>query len=211
MSRVSRHTGLLASLLVIAGCGTLANDTYRSIDDGQVQSAFAEGTTTTRPPIFKTPSTSAATVPTTTTTTTIPSETIVLYFVTTDNRLRAVKRQRPIGYSRDAIVSELRAGPTAAEGAGLRTLVPEATITKVDFAAVPPTVELTPLMLAAFVPAEQKVLIAGQIAATLTRLPGVGQVRFLVPGAEGEWLPPLPDGSTAERAVTATDYASLFS
>jgi spore germination protein GerM len=204
---LSRTTALLLSIAVVSGCGSLSNDTYRVIDGNQVEKAFAE-TTTTRAPIFKTTSTTSPPAPVTTTTTTIPSETVVLYFVTADNKLRAVKRQRPVGYSREAVVNDLRSGPGATEGAGLRTLVPEATITKVDFATVPPTVELTPLVLA--VPIDQRALIVGQIAATLTRLPGVGQVRFEVPSIDGEWKPPLPDGTEAGRAVTGNDYAPLF-
>jgi Sporulation and spore germination len=203
----SRSAAVLLALTIASGCSSLSNDTYSAIDDGQVQKAFAE-TTTTRAPIFKTTSTTTPPAPTTTTTTTIPTEAVVLYFVTADNKLRAVKRQRPLGYSREGIVNDLRTGPGAAEGAGLRTVVPEATITKVDFATVPPTVELTILVLAA--PIDQQALIAGQIAATLTRLPGVGQVRFVVPSLPGEWRPPLPDGTEAERAVTGSDYAPLF-
>jgi spore germination protein GerM len=206
---LSRATALVIGVAMASGCGSLSNDTYNAIDDSQVQKAFAE-TTTTRAPIFKTTSTTTPPAPTTTTSTTIPTESVVLYFVTTDNKLRAVKRPRPVGYSREGIVNDLRSGPGATEGAGLRTLVPEPTITKVDFSTVPPTVELTQLILLPDYTVEQKILIAGQIAATLTRLPGVGQVRFVVPGLEGEWKPPLPDGSEPDRYVTGSDYASLF-
>jgi hypothetical protein len=217
MMRRSLIPHCVTAVALLAGCGSLSNDRYRAIDDSQISPAFVENSTTTTTRAIFVPSSTAPTTlpPTTTTTTVVPTETVVLYFVTTDNKLKAAKRQRPVGYTADAVMADLRAAPLVTDGTGLRTIVGGDVIRNVDFTTVPPTVELNSVVLFLDVDPLDNALIAGQIAATLTRLPGVGQVRFVVVGmgpggAVGTWYPPLPDGTTAERDVTGRDYAPLF-
>jgi spore germination protein GerM len=201
---------LLAAVSIsvsLAACGT-ANDHYRPIDNADVRAAFLEtNTTTTAITIFASTSTTP-TVPKTTTTTTVPTESVIVYFVTDVGKLRGVKRVHPVGYNRDVVIADLRAAPVAADGPGLRTVVDGAVITSVDLAAVPPVVDLSPFVMLPDFTDELRVEVAGQIAATLTKLPNVWQVSFTVAGQP--WPTPLPDGQVVTRPVSGADFASLF-
>jgi spore germination protein GerM len=201
---------LLATVSIAAtlvACGT-ANDHYRPIDNADVRAAFQEtNTTTTAITIFASTST-APTVPKTTTTTTVPTESVIVYFVTDEGKLRGAKRVHPVGYNRDVVIADLRAAPVAADGPGLRTVVDGAVIKSVDFTAVPPVVDLSSIVKLNTVTDAHRAAIAGQIAATLTKLPNIWQVSFTVDGEP--WPTPLPDGQVVTRPVSGADFASLF-
>jgi spore germination protein GerM len=198
---------VISIVATLAACGT-ANDHYRPIDNADVRAAFLEtNTTTTAITIFASTST-APTVPKTTTTTAVPTESIIVYFVTNEGKLRGVKRVHSVGYNRDIVIADLRAAPGAADGPGLRTVVDGAVIKSVDFAAVPPVVDLSPFLKLPDFTDQLRVEIAGQIAATLTKLPNVWQVSFTIDGQP--WPTPLPDGQVVTRPVSGADFASLF-
>lgn len=198
---------ILSSVIGVTGaCGSLSNDRFRSLDDQALKSAFAESatTSTTRPPIFTAPSTSAQT----TTTTTIPTETVVLYFITADNKLEAVARDLPVGVTTERVIAELQAGPTPSENAGLRNFLGDTMIVGFDLGAVPPIISLNPPFTNALTP-EDRALLAGQLALTLSGRPGIGQVRFTLDGER--WQPPVPGGVELTRDVTGKDFAPLVS
>jgi spore germination protein GerM len=196
---------LVASL---AACGT-TNDRYRALDNAEVSKAFLEtNTTTTTVPVFRPPQTTTTSTVAPSTTTTIPTETVIIYFVTDDGKLRGVKRVHPVGSSRDVIIADLRAAPTPADGPGLRTLVDNQNVKSVDFTGAVPVIDLSPVVNLPGVTDEERFQIAGQIAATLTKLPNVWQVSFTVEGKP--WKTALPDGQVASRLVSGADFASLF-
>jgi spore germination protein GerM len=205
------HRSLLGALVLVASlaaCGT-TNDRYRSLDNAEVSKAFLEtNTTTTTVPVFRPPPATTTTTLAPATTTTVPTESVIIYFVTDDGKLRGVKRVHPVGYDRDVIIADLRAAPTPADGPGLRTVIDTQNVKSVDFTAPVPVVDLSPLVKLSLVPNEQRVQIAGQIAATLTKLPNVWQVSFTVEGKP--WPTPLPDGQLVDRPVSGADFASLF-
>ena len=108
------------------------------------------------------------------------------------------------------VLTLLQAGPSVTEG-GLRT---------VDPGRCPPgrrrspggkaTVDLAPTSLDQ--PGQEQLFAFAQIVVTLTRLPGIGQVEFRLPGPDGlpAVIPVLRASGDTATVVSRDDYANLL-
>ena len=199
--------------LAVAGCGVPSDKNYSAIQRDDIPFGIADttptSTTTTLPPVTTAPPV---------TTTTVPSETVMLWFIS-DNKLMAVPRPltKPVGPEQVAVA--LQKGPDEKDlPAGLRTAVPAGSIANVNVGGGVAKVDLAPSFITPtpgpgqppITPADQS-LAFGQIVLTLTSRPGIGQVLFTAQGQPV--LPILGDGSQPAAAgpVSADNYAGLRS
>jgi spore germination protein GerM len=205
--------GAVALSLTVAACGVPSDKQYSAIQHGDIPFGIADttttSTTTTLPPVTTVPPV---------TTTTLPTDAVTLYFIS-DNKLLPVPRPltKPVGL--DQVVAALQKGPDEKDlPAGLRTAVPDKSISGVNVGGGVAKVDLAPSFITPtpgaaqppITPADQS-LAFGQIVLTLTSRPGIGQVLFTVQGQPV--LPILGDGSQAATAgpVSADSYAGLRS
>jgi spore germination protein GerM len=199
----------VAAALLTAACGLPTDESYAPIDSDDMPFALAEATTTSSSSTTTAPARSTTSAATTTTlarpTTTVATESITLWFVL-GNRLKAVPRvlRQPVT-PKQAIV-ELLAGPREADRpTGLRTTLDPGMVDAVTRAGGVATVNLTAAFVA--IPGQDQPLAFGQVVSTLTRRPGIGQVRFTRAGK------PQPafagDGSLTTGPLTDESYAGL--
>jgi spore germination protein GerM len=178
-----------ALALLLGACGTSSgSDRFQQIEKADVAAAFKEiatTTTTTTPPKPSSPTTTTTVAPTTlpaTTAvlTTIPSENIVVYFVTADGRPKAVTQRRPVPVQPMDAIAELQTPPAANLrtylGPGLVVRIDQTSLDGVPYAAV----HLQPGFLDR--PKNEQVLIAAQLTLTLTQLRGIALVGLVING-----------------------------
>lgn len=188
--RLAVAAAITLSLVVATGCSIGGQGSATRVRSGDVPFNLLDETTTVPP----------GTIATATTL----SDVNEIYLVR-DDRLRAVERPED-ALDADTVLALLASGPTEDEiVAGIRTaLVPdlaEVTGATGDVTIVDLTEEFSSLA-----PIEQRLALA-QITFTLTQLPAVSAVRFLVAGEDASV--PRGDGSTVERPVTQQDYEDL--
>jgi spore germination protein GerM len=204
--------GLLATLAAVTGCGVTNDPQAKEIPANQLPFGLAETTTssTTLPP------TTTPTLPATVALTVPPSTTVAtyvqtLYFVA-DGHVRAVDRtiaQRP---TLDTAIGLLAAGPTTADGLATADGVVLTTRVAPGLVLGAARIGGTAIVTvgagyAALDPISQLVVTA-QLVLTVTDLPGVGRVSYLLDGnPQPMWL---PDGSQTDQSVAQDDYRSLL-
>lgn len=184
----TRTTWFVALALIVTGCSVGSESSAVRVPPDQVPFQLASDTVT--------PSTGADG-----TTTTVPSDEVELFLVR-DDRLAIVRRDAAASDPQD-VLSLLAAGPTDDEtGDGLRTaLVPDLAAI-VDVADELVTIDLD-AGFTELAPLEQRLALA-QITYSVTWLPSINDVRFLVGGEEASV--PRGDGSSTDRPVTSADY-----
>lgn len=195
----------LMPLLVVPGCGLPTDDSYRPIEAADLPFGLADTTTTSTTTTTLPPATTTTVLPTTTTAPT--TEPVNVYFVT-GNFLRPVVRQSSQPVTPLQALSLLQSEPPSS---GLRTSIPAGALVAVTVARGKATVDLAPVALE--VPQGQEQWFQfGQIVLSLTDLPGVGQVEFRVPGADGVPVVIQVPKGTGELAplVTREDYVNLL-
>ena len=193
-----RRLATATALLVFMGCGTTTTTKgFQPIDNKAVDAAFLETptTTTTIAPPRPAPTTVPTTLPPTTLPpTTVPSEDTFLYFVTAEDKLKPVRRQRPVPILPLEVTSDLaKAEP------GLKTLVSASMVQKVEVNKVT-TVTLNPAYRQ--LPEGDKVLLIAQLTWTLTRLRSISAVQFLIDGEVIE----VPADTGMMTVVGQADY-----
>jgi hypothetical protein len=189
VNRVGRRiavVGLCAALL--ASCSVEGEQNASRVASEDVPFNLLDETTTTNPSSSSEPITDISDV-----------------YLVRDDRLRVVTRSED-AFDAGTLLELLAAGPTDEEIAeGIRTaLVPDLAVVTGAVADVV-TVDLS-AEFSALAPTEQRLALA-QITVTLTQLPAVSAVRFLVAGDDVSV--PRGDGSSVERPVTPADYAEL--
>jgi spore germination protein GerM len=126
-------------------------------------------------------------------------------YLVRDERLRVVTRPETAVNAAN-LLSLLAAGPTEQEiAAGVRTAVVPELAQVTDNAGDTVVVDLA-AEFSSLAPAEQRMALA-QVTYTLTQLPAVSAVRFLVAGQEVSV--PSGDGSSVDRPVTPQDYPEV--
>jgi spore germination protein GerM len=180
-------TVLIGVVATVAGCGAPTESSPHVIAQGDLPSGLqVDGSVTPREPQTQ--------------------ERIAIWFVREDGLARAVHAV-PGPATPQAVVDELLLGPDDREqGLALRSAIPDPeAVPAVSVERGVATVQLT----SAFseIPAADQVLAVGQLVMTLTGLPGIGRVRFVVD--ESQVAIPLPNGEVAEDAVSREDYAEL--
>ncbi len=200
-----------------AGCGVGGDGDLARIGSGdlagldQTTTSTTTSTTTptatTVPPTASAPAGSMSTAPTTTT---IPTELVELYFVAGDV-LEPVSQQLTQGAGPSRVIEVLESGPPSGDaGVGLTTVLP-AGLTRLvlDPGTGVATVDLVGELFESIEAVDQRKAIA-QIVLTLTRLRGIGQVRFTL---DGEDLPVPKLGNVLSdpgEPVARIDYESLL-
>jgi spore germination protein GerM len=184
---------LVATLILLAGCGVPSQDRPTVIDPTNVPNGLlASG----RPEPASTPTQPQQANP-------------VTYFVDAD-RLIGVRRELPTGSPRTRLhdaISALLVGPTETElAAGLSTAIPNGLLLTVAGAEDgEATIELTGELRNS--PMEDTVLAVAQIVLTATAQPEIDRVRLTYNGETIE--APLIDGSLRSAPLTEADYADL--
>jgi hypothetical protein len=108
-----------------------------------------------------------------------------------------------------SVLTLLQTGPDVID-AGLRTSIPAGALQAVNVSGGKATVDLAPGSLDQ--PGEEQLFAFAQIVATLTRLPGIGQVEFRLPDASGTLAVVNALRGTGESVpvVSRDDYANLL-
>lgn len=200
---------MLAALLpLVAACGPISDDRQHPLPQGRVDQAFAqkEPTSTTSSSIFNTPSTA-----TSTTTTTIAPELVTIYLVD-GAQIRWVQRRRAAANPGSLVTAQELLGhlKLPAPTTDPRLSNPHAPTMLLSLEPGDPPVVALSNTVTALPPVEQARLVA-QVVFTLTTLPGVGNVYFVIDGQY--WQPPAADGTVPEGAGTLprrADYAGLI-
>ena len=187
----SRSLALVMLLVALVGCSVSTEESAVRIPTDQVPFQLnAEATTTS--------------VGVSGTTTTVPRNEVEIYLVR-DDRLAVVRRDA-VASDPQGVLSLLAAGPTEQEiGAGLRTALVADLAVIVRVADQLVTIDLT-AGFTELAPLEQRLALA-QITYSVTQLPAINDVRFLVAGQDASV--PRGDGSSTDRPVTPGDYAEF--
>lgn len=137
-----------------------------------------------------------------------PSRGAQIIYLLDGPMLAEVRRDLTTSIGVRQLVSSLLAGPTSGEAAaGLSTAVPSSTLL-VDASVEGGTATLD--LSAEFTSAggDREIAAVAQLVLTVTELPGVTAVRFLIDGSP---IPvPRGDGSLAQDPVTASDYGRFL-
>jgi spore germination protein GerM len=187
---MKRLVGVLAAILLLAGCGVPVQGDPVPIEPGAVPTQLQESAPTGPP--------QASTVP--------GQSSLQINFVRND-QLVSLRRPAPNSDRLQAVLDDLIAGPTELEQAnGVTTALPPnaaLTIAKVDGSHV--TLELSGDTEGRS--ATENVLAVGQIVLSVTALATVDAVTFSRDGVPVEAL--LADGALTTEPLTAADYQSL--
>lgn len=202
---VLARLGLALAVVLLAGCGLPTDDAYKPIGQGDLPFGLADTTTTTTTSTTLAPATTTTSLPRPTTT--VATEPVTLYFVAGNVLQSTVVPDRPPVTPKRAL-ELLQAGPPPDQA--LRTSIPAGALVAVTVAGGRATVDLSAAALEPL--GEEQLFLLGQIVLTLTDRPGIGQVEFRVPGADG--LPAainVPKG-TGELVpfVSRDDYINLL-
>ena len=199
---------LAAIAPLVAACGPISDDRQHPLPQGRVDQAFAqkEPTSTTPSSIFNTPSTASST-----TTTTIAPELVTIYLVE-GAQIRSVQRRRTNANPGSPVTVQELFGhlKLPAPTTDPRLSNPHAPTMLLALAPNDPPVVALANTVIALPPAEQARLVA-QVVFTLTTLPGVGSVYFVIDG--NYWQPPAADGTLPDGAGVfprRVDYAGLI-
>ncbi len=219
MNRLLALAGLAAaSAGLAAGCGVGGDGDLQRIGSGDLAgldqtttsttTSTSTTTTTTVPP---TASVAVGSTSTAATTTTIPTEPVELYFIAGDV-LEGVTQELTRGPGPSRVLEVLESGPPSGDaGIGLTSLVPPGlTRPVIESGTGVATVDLVGELFEGIEGGVDQRRAIAQIVLTLTRRPGIGQVRFTLDG-EDLSVPKLGNVlSEPGEAVARIDYESLL-
>lgn len=198
---------LVAATTLLASCGMPTDDAYKPISAADLPFGLADTTTTSTTTTTLPPATTTTTIlPTTTTApTTAP---VQVYFVA-GTVLRPVTRQASLPVTPPGVLTLLQAGPAVTDS-GLRSSIPPESLVAVRVSGGKATVDLAPASLDQ--PGQEQLFAFAQIVATLTRLPGIGQVEFNLLDASGNRtvIQALRGTGDTAAVVSRDDYANLL-
>jgi len=194
----------------VAGCGIPESSGFEPIDQDDVPFGLSDTTTTstTLAPTttIEATSTTAALEPTTT----ISVEQVELYFVSGTSQLKPALRgglSSPVTLSQ--VMAALVDGPPEGDaGIGLRSVIPEAADITVTESGGVAEVDL-PTGIFDDLSATDQRLLFGQVTLTMTRRPGIGQVRFTLGGEPTEVFTGGGDVRAPGDTVSFDDYFIL--
>lgn len=185
---VATGVALVATVLVLAGCGVPAERTASIVDAADVPFGLLDD---------------AAPAPSTTT---VGSTAVV--FLAAGEQLVAVDRPVPPDASLADLLEVVAAGATPQEAAlGLSSYLPDGQVGAVASSRGVAVVDLR-ASFAALSPRDQAAAIA-QIVFTLTGRPGIGRVGFTLDGASIEV--PRGDGALTTDALARDDFPGIVS
>jgi spore germination protein GerM len=208
--------GLAAGLA--AGCGVGGDGDLQRIGSGDLAgldqtttsttTSTSTTTTTTVPPTASVVAGSTSTAPTTST---IPTELVELYFVAGDV-LEPVSQELTRGAGPSRVLEVLESGPPSGDaGTGLTSVLPPGlTRPVIESGTGVATVDLVGELFESIEGGVDQRRAIAQIVLTLTRRPGIGQVRFKL---DGEDLPVPKLGNVLSdpgEPVARIDYESLL-
>jgi hypothetical protein len=207
--RLALILGVLAC--VVVGCGIPDNGKVSRIDDGQLGqlSETIPTTTTTTPTTTIEPTTSTIPI---NPTTTISTEQVTLYFIS-GGVLHGVRTPLPSGASASQVLAALQLGPPPGDlGSGLSSTLPtkdQAELKVTEDGTGVAVVDVPSTFYDSMSQNDQRFAI-GQIVLTLTRVGGIGQVRFTQNGLG--LAVPLSAGnlSAPDQALAPRDYQDLL-
>lgn len=206
-----RRTILLTGLLlgvVAAGCGIPDSSGFEPVGRNDIPFGLAETTTTstTLPPTttIEATSTTAAIE----TSTTISTEPVELYFVS-GSQLNPVSIALASPTTLSQVMAALLDGPPSGDlGIGLRSVIPRHADITVSESAGVAEVDLPEGIFDDLTATDQRLLF-GQIVLTMTRRPGIGQVRFTLDGEPTEVFTGSGDVRAPGETVSSDDYREL--
>jgi spore germination protein GerM len=200
-----------------AGCGVGGDGDLQRIGAGdlagldQTTTSTTTSTTTTTTTVPPTASVAVGSTSSAATTTTIPTEPVELYFIAGDV-LESVTQELTRGPGPSRVLEVLESGPPSGDaGIGLTSLVP-AGLTRpvIESGTGVATVDLVGELFESIEGGVDQRRAIAQIVLTLTRRPGIGQVRFTLDG-EDLAVPKLGNVlSEPGEAVARIDYESLL-
>lgn len=198
---------LVVATTLLASCGMPTDDTYKPISAADLRFGLADTTTTSTTTTTLPPATTTTTI--VPTTTTAPNTAPVQVYFVAGTVLRPVTREAGLPVTPPGVLTLLQAGPAVTD-LGLRSSILPESLVAVRVRGGKATVDLSP---AALDQTGQEQLFAfAQIVATLTHLPGIGQVEFNVLDAGGNRTPLSVLRGTGDTAtvVSRDDYANLL-
>jgi spore germination protein GerM len=189
MSRVARATVVVMLVAASTGCGVREQSSPQSIDASDVPFGLLESPPTSEGSSANEPA----------------RDPFTIYFLGSE-RLMPVQRQAEHAPGLATALDILAEGPTAEEIAlGLQSAVgPESPARPVGNEEDVAVVELTDAFLAG---SSDQIVGLAQIVYTLTEIPGLGRVQFLVAGEPVEV--PRGDGVLTTEPVSRADYILL--
>lgn len=194
-----------ASLIFIA-CGVPEEGRFIAIDSAELPDALRYAPTS-----VPSPTTTVGEIDQTTTTTPDTTyEPVEMYYVSAN---RVVRSERAIvsPATPTQVLDTLLAGiDSSAQTAGLRSALPRRLTATIDVRRGIATVSANGPFLADLEPLDQRLAIA-QVVLTLTRRPGIGQVIFVVDGAQIQVPRGGGDLAPAGAPVTYDDYVAVLS
>jgi spore germination protein GerM len=208
---VIRRTVLIAAgilVVAIAGCGIPDSSGFRPVNRDDIPFDLAETTTTTTtlPPTTTIESTS--TTAAIETSTTISTEPVELYFVS-GSQLTPVSIALASPTTPSQVMAALLDGPPSGDlGIGLRSVIPRGADITVGESAGVAEVDLPNGIFDTLTATDQRLLF-GQIVLTMTRRPGIGQVRFTLDGEPTEVFTGSGDVRAPGETVSSDDYREL--
>lgn len=198
--------------IVLAGCGIPESSDVQPVDEEDILFGLADTTSTTTTTTLP-PTTSIAATSTTAaleTTTTIGVETVELYFVSGGQLRPTFNVSLSIPVTLSQVMAALVAGPPAGDpGIGIRTVIPAKADITVNESGGVAEVDLPEGIYDDLSPTDQRLLF-GQITLTMTRRPGIGQVRFTLAGEPTEVFTGGGEVRAAGETVSSDDYRVLM-
>lgn len=196
---------VLASVLMLAGCGLPSESRFTPLSSDQVPDALTATSTST-------PTTS---VPVETEIPPAPATDVLydlveFYFVSANRVVRSERLIVSPATPTQVVETLLRGLDSAAQTAGLRSALPRGINATVEVRRGIARVAAINPFLSELEPLDQRLAIA-QLVLTLTRRPGIGQVIFVVDGAEISVPRGGGDLTVAGTPVTYDDYLAVLS
>ncbi|CAN5521471.1 hypothetical protein BH23ACT3_BH23ACT3_03890 [soil metagenome] len=195
--------------LSLAACSLTADDSFEFIPADEIPSGLDQTTTTTTTTTTTIPTAPMVepTLPTTTVTSPVQTAPVEVYFVIGLEQLQRQTLQLSFPLEPLQVLAQLEEGPLPDQSSvGLRTALRANLTNGFENTDGVATIDLRGSVLNRTTPRDQNLAIA-QLVLTVTRLPGVGQIRFTL---DGDPLPiPVPPTFTLSEAGEPLTY-SMF-
>ena len=199
-------TVVLTSLIMLTSCGLPSEDRFTPLSRDQVPDALIATSTTTT----TTTSVPVETEAPSTTVTDVLYDLVEFYFVSANRVVRSERQIVSPATPTQVVETLLRGLDSAAQTAGLRSALPRGTNATVEVRRGIARVSAVAPFLSELEPLDQRLAIA-QLVLTLTRRPCIGQVIFVVDGAEISVPRGGGDLTVAGTPVTYDDYLAVLS
>lgn len=198
-------SAVLATVLMLAGCGLPNESRFTPLSRDQVPDALSatstSAPTTTVPVEIEAPPT---------TVTEVLYDLVEFYFVSANRVVRSERLIVSPATPTQVVETLLRGLDSAAQTAGLRSALPRGINATVEVRRGIARVAAIAPFLSELEPLDQRLAIA-QLVLTLTRRPGIGQVIFVVDGAEISVPRGGGDLTVTGTPVTYDDYLAVLS